>query len=99
MATAPMALRDHFCRYPDKCDRCDCEVSYSAGYQTTERDTVAGCFKWTLCRDCSKAVRKMTKPRRARAETLAIIRRASRYSPDFAAFVASWYGVKLPAER
>lgn len=92
------ALRQAFPRYATSCDRCDCEVGYGT-YTTSEIDTAAGSFKYTLCHGCSDALRRSRKDARERARNRAIVRRASRYSKEFGTFVAQWFGVSPKAVR
>lgn len=91
------ALRESFDRYHLHCDHCGDEFEYFYGNLfTTERDNIAGSFKYTLCGACCRAMRKMSESRRQRATTNAIIRHAAHYSHQFAGFVARWYGVGMP---
>ena len=81
-----------FPRYPTHCDRCDCQLEPSR-YVNYERDTVAGSFRYTLCYGCDVKLVKRSKPARHRAHARAMVKRAFRYSPDYAAFVATWFGM------
>lgn len=79
------------------CDHCDAGFEYSyENLFTTERETAVGSFKFSLCKKCCVAMRRMSKVRRHKATIAAIIRHAARYSLKFAEFVADWYGVNMP---
>ncbi|MGJ4804435.1 hypothetical protein [Luteimonas sp. SDU82] len=97
-AQGAIALRDQFPRFHNFCDSCGCAVTYESGYSRTARETPAGGFARCACADCERKLGKMSRPRRERAERRAMVRHAARYSPDFARFVADWYGIAATAE-
>ena len=82
----------HHRRFPTFCDRCD-SVLELYRYVSFERETVAGSFKYSLCHDCYRKLQKSNKQARNRAYVGAMVKRAARYSPDYAAFVATWFGM------
>lgn len=92
-AQGAIALRDRFPRFHNFCDSCGRAVTYEGGYSRTQRETPAGSFSRCACPACERKLGKMSQPRRDRAERRAMVRHAARYSPDFARFVARWYGV------
>jgi hypothetical protein len=92
-AAAVVELRDSFPRFHNVCDSCGCAVTYEGGYSRSYRETPAGMFSRWACPSCARKLYKMSRPRRDRAERRAMVRHAARYSPDFARFVAQWYGV------
>ncbi|MDR6992479.1 hypothetical protein J2X52_002596 [Luteimonas sp. 3794] len=52
-------------------------------------------FTCVLCANCSTEVEGKRPPARENAYRRALVRHAAKYSPDYARFVASWYGVRL----
>jgi hypothetical protein len=83
-------LRYQFPRYHRHCDMCGGEGQVFR----IERDTAAGSFARCICSPCLTKLGKMSHERRAKAEAAAMVRHAARYSPEFGAFVARWYGVR-----
>lgn len=93
MAARSVPLQDNFPRTHRFCDRCD--EPLIGQFAQGEIETAAGCFKYALCSRCCDAKRKMSKAAQSSVMRRALVRHAARYSEQFGAFVAAWYGVKL----